>query len=111
MFMSLFLIHLSHSSEQKQSLRDISRGEGSSIKPFERNVHKKRKHESPEKKSVKAATEEFLEKAARELLGENKRGFKGPIQMEETNTDDEIDALFGDCKSNSNDPIVIEDSD
>lgn len=92
-------------------MRDISRGEGSSGNHFERNMHKKRKHESPEKKSFKAATEEFLEKAARELLGENKRGFKGPVQMEETNTDDEIDALFGDCKSNSNEPIVIEDSD
>lgn len=97
--------------EQKQSLRDISRREGSSSKYFERNMHKKRKHESPEKKSVQAATEEFLEKAAHELLGENKRGFKGPIQMEETNTDDEIDALFGDCKNSSNEPIVIEDSD
>ncbi|KAI5673130.1 hypothetical protein M9H77_13494 [Catharanthus roseus] len=100
------------SRDQKQSLREIGRREGTASKSFERSMNKKRKYESPEKKSVQAAAQEFLQKAARELLGENKSGFKGPVHMEETNTDDEIDAMFGDDKGNdASEPIVIDDSD
>lgn len=61
-------------------MRDISKGEGPKMKYLERNVHKKRKCQSSEKQSVRAATQEFLEKAARELLGDNRSGIKGPLQ-------------------------------
>ncbi|KAI7996699.1 Nuclear nucleic acid-binding protein C1D [Camellia lanceoleosa] len=75
-------------SEQRQSMRDISRGEGPKIKYVERNVHKKRKCQSSGQQSVRTATQEFLEKAARELLGDNKNGFKGPLQPENLDEDD-----------------------
>jgi len=66
--------------DQRRSMRDISKGEGPKMKYLERSVHKKRKCQSSEKKSVRAATQEFLEKAARELLGDNNSGIKGPLQ-------------------------------
>ncbi|XP_062164089.1 uncharacterized protein LOC133870860 [Alnus glutinosa] len=72
---------------QKQSLRNISRGEGPKIKYLESSVQKKRKYQSSEKQSVQTATKEFLEKAARELLGD-KVGFKGPLQAEALDEDD-----------------------
>ncbi|KAL7191834.1 hypothetical protein ACSBR2_023831 [Camellia fascicularis] len=75
-------------SEQRQSMRDISRGEGPKIKYVERSVHKKRKCQSSGQQSVRTATQEFLEKAARELLGDNKNGFKGPLQPEDLDEDD-----------------------
>lgn len=75
-------------SEQRQSMRDISRGEGPKIKYVERSVHKKRKCQSSGQQSVRTATQEFLEKAARELLGDNKNGFKGPLQPENLDEDD-----------------------
>ncbi|KAE9459100.1 hypothetical protein C3L33_08994, partial [Rhododendron williamsianum] len=62
--------------DQRQSMRDISKGEGPKMKYLERSVHKKRKCQSSEKQSVRAATQEFLEKAARELLGDNRSGIK-----------------------------------
>ncbi|PON99241.1 Sas10/Utp3/C1D [Trema orientale] len=68
--------------EQKQSMRSISKGEGKRINFLEKNVQKKRKYQSTEKKSVQNAAKEFLEKAARELLGDNKSGFKGPLRAE-----------------------------
>lgn len=68
--------------EQKQSMRDISRGEGKKIKHIERNLHKKRKYQSTDRQSVQTAAKEFLEKAARELLGDNKSDFKGPLRAE-----------------------------
>ncbi|KAL7001788.1 hypothetical protein U1Q18_002936 [Sarracenia purpurea var. burkii] len=76
------------STEQRQSMRNISKGEVSKIKYLERSVHKKRKYQSAEKISVRTAAQEFLEKAARELLGDNNRGFKGPVQPEPSNEDD-----------------------
>ncbi|PON74541.1 Sas10/Utp3/C1D [Parasponia andersonii] len=68
--------------EQKQNMRSISKGEGKRITFLEKNVQKKRKYQSTEKKSVQNAAKEFLEKAARELLGDNKSGFKGPLRAE-----------------------------
>lgn len=56
-------------------MRDISRKEGLR----NTSAQRKRKHQSPEKPSVQAAAKEFLEKAARELLGDNKGGVKGPL--------------------------------
>ncbi|GKV03148.1 hypothetical protein SLE2022_034270 [Rubroshorea leprosula] len=69
---------------QRQGMRDISRGQGPKIKYTERSVQKKRKHRSSEKQSqsVQAAAKEFLEKAARELFGDNDGGFKGPLQID-----------------------------
>ncbi|KAK4769282.1 hypothetical protein SAY86_027432 [Trapa natans] len=61
--------------DQRKSMRDISRREGGRDTSFQR----KRKHRSPEKQSVQASAKEFLEKAARELLGDCKGGFKGPL--------------------------------
>lgn len=65
---------------------EISKGDGPRIKCVERIVHKKRKY--PEQQSVRTATQEFLEKAARELLGENQSGFKGPLQLPEVDGED-----------------------
>ncbi|KAL3500301.1 hypothetical protein ACH5RR_039394 [Cinchona calisaya] len=95
--------------EQKQSMREISRREGPTIKYLERSVHKKRKYESTEKQSVQTAAKEFLEKAARELLGDNKGRFKGPLQLDDS--DAEIDELFDDCNNSSKEPILVDDSD
>lgn len=63
-------------------MRNISKREGKKINYQEKNVQKKRKYQSTEKKSVQTAAKEFLEKAARELLGDNQSGFKGPLQVE-----------------------------
>ncbi|XP_051137483.1 uncharacterized protein LOC127255790 [Andrographis paniculata] len=79
---------LSH--EQKQSMREISRGEGSRIKYLDRNLQKKRKFQSSDKQSVSSAAQEFLEKASRELLGDNKNGVKGPLQPPEEDSDDDV---------------------
>ncbi|KAF3970387.1 hypothetical protein CMV_005916 [Castanea mollissima] len=67
-------------SEQKQSMRSISRGEGPTIKYLERSVQKKRKYQASEKQSVQTAAKEFLEKAARELLAK----FPDLSRIEET---------------------------
>lgn len=75
------------SSEQKQSMREISRGEGHGFKYLNSNLQKKRKYQSSEKQSVRSAAQEFLEKAARELLGDNKNGVKGPLQLEDSDDD------------------------
>ncbi|KAB5513828.1 hypothetical protein DKX38_027734 [Salix brachista] len=75
--------------EQRKSMRDISRGEGSKIKYMERSTHKKRKYDTSEKQSVKAAAQEFLEKAARELFGGNTDGFKGPLIKVDSSSEDE----------------------
>lgn len=63
-------------SDQKRSMQAISRGErmGSS--------GQKRKPEPlPEKKSVRAAAEEFLAKAAQELIGNSDSRVKGPVRL------------------------------
>ncbi|XP_022888671.1 nuclear nucleic acid-binding protein C1D-like [Olea europaea var. sylvestris] len=75
------------SPEQKKSMKEISRGEVTRIKYVDRSVKKKRKYQSSEKQSVRAAAQEFLEKAACELLGDNQSGIKGPLQPE--NSDDD----------------------
>ncbi|XP_060172169.1 uncharacterized protein LOC132603228 isoform X1 [Lycium barbarum] len=72
--------------EQRRSMREISKGEGTRIKYVERIAHKKRKY--PEQRSVRTAAQEFLEKASRELLGENQSGFKGPLQLPEGDGED-----------------------
>ncbi|KAK8536142.1 hypothetical protein V6N13_009520 [Hibiscus sabdariffa] len=59
--------------EQRLSMRQISKGDS--------NVKKKRKYQSSEKQSVQDAAKEFLEKASRELSGDRKDGFKGPLQV------------------------------
>ncbi|KAK9280641.1 hypothetical protein L1049_014337 [Liquidambar formosana] len=74
--------------EQKKSMRNISRGEEPKISYLERSSQKKRKYQSSEKQSVQAAAQEFLAKAARELLGDNKGGFKGPLQANSSDEDD-----------------------
>lgn len=72
--------------EQRKNMREISKGDGPRLKYLERVVHKKRKY--PEQQSVRTATQEFLEKASRELLGENQSGFKGPVQLPEGDGED-----------------------
>ncbi|KAL7122308.1 hypothetical protein ACP275_01G037800 [Erythranthe tilingii] len=81
------------STEQKQSMRAISRGEGGNMKYVDRNGQKKRKYQSTEKQSVRSAAQEFLEKAARELLGDNKNGVKGPLQHQHEDSDDDVIVL------------------
>ncbi|KAB1204705.1 Nuclear nucleic acid-binding protein C1D [Morella rubra] len=73
--------------DQRQNMRNISRGEGPKIKYLERSVQKKRKYQSSDKQSVQTAAKEFLEKAARELLGDNNCGFKGPLLAEASDED------------------------
>lgn len=69
-------------------MKHISRGESTRIKYAERSVQKKRKYQSSEAKNVQAAAKEFLEKAARELLGDNKDGFQGPLQADAPDGDE-----------------------
>ncbi|XP_030523475.1 nuclear nucleic acid-binding protein C1D [Rhodamnia argentea] len=61
--------------DQRQSMRELSRGGGPTPKSYER----KRKYQSSGFQSVQATTKDFLEKAAQELLGSNRGGFKGPL--------------------------------
>ena len=63
-------------------MRQISKGEGPKIKYSDSSVKRKRKYQSSEKQSVQDAAKDFLEKAARELFGDNKDGFKGPLQVD-----------------------------
>lgn len=74
--------------EQRGTLRNISRGEGPK-KNRPGRAGQKRKYQSSEKPSVQAATKEFLEKAARELLGDNSGGVKGPLQVDIKEDDDD----------------------
>lgn len=67
--------------EQRKSLHDISAGKGDRSSSFFKNrAKKKTKYQSSEKQSVRAAAQEFLEKAARELFGSNDSTVKGPLQ-------------------------------
>ncbi|CAO2187715.1 unnamed protein product [Urochloa humidicola] len=68
---------LSHlTSDQKRSMQAISRGERKGWSG------KKRKPEPlPEKKSVRAAAEEFLAKATQELIGNSDNRVKGPVRL------------------------------
>uniref|UniRef100_A0A0D3GY80 Nuclear nucleic acid-binding protein C1D n=1 Tax=Oryza barthii TaxID=65489 RepID=A0A0D3GY80_9ORYZ len=63
--------------DQKRSMQAISRGEGGSYSGNKRKPQPPR----PNKKSVRAATEEFLAKAALELSGHNDSKVKGPIRL------------------------------
>ncbi|XP_057521287.1 uncharacterized protein LOC130801443 [Amaranthus tricolor] len=75
--------------EQRKRMRAISKVEGK-MKYSERANQKKRKTPISDMKSVREAAEVFLEKAARELLGENIGGMKGPLApVQAVNIDDE----------------------
>ncbi|THU58303.1 hypothetical protein C4D60_Mb03t12790 [Musa balbisiana] len=78
--------------EQRQSLRDISRGDFVRIRPSDNHrAKKKRKQQKPERQSARAAAQEFLEKAARELIGAGELGLKGPLQEISDEEDEQID--------------------
>ncbi|CAJ1973633.1 unnamed protein product [Sphenostylis stenocarpa] len=77
-------------SEQRENMRNISRGERSKTNHLGR-AGQKRKYQSSEKQSVKAAAKDFLEKAARELLGDNSGSVKGPLQVDMLDDDDNDD--------------------
>uniref|UniRef100_A0A0E0LT37 Nuclear nucleic acid-binding protein C1D n=1 Tax=Oryza punctata TaxID=4537 RepID=A0A0E0LT37_ORYPU len=64
-------------SDQKRSMQAISRGEGGNYSGNKRKPQPPR----PNKKSVRAATEEFLAKATLELSGHNDSKVKGPIRL------------------------------
>lgn len=74
---------------QRKSMKGIARGEGPRIKYTDRSAQKKRKFQSSEKMSVQTAAKEFLEKASRELLGDTQGGFKGPLQIDASDKDDQ----------------------
>ncbi|GJV02179.1 hypothetical protein Tco_1335748 [Tanacetum coccineum] len=79
----------------RKSIREISRREGVNR---EGNVSKRRKYLSPRNKSVKTTAEEFLKKAIRELLGDNKSFVKGPFKLQDSDKDDGMSAepiMFG----------------
>uniref|UniRef100_A0A7N0TAA8 Nuclear nucleic acid-binding protein C1D n=1 Tax=Kalanchoe fedtschenkoi TaxID=63787 RepID=A0A7N0TAA8_KALFE len=75
-------------SDQKQSMRDISRGVGQKIGYQDRGARKRMKYQSSGNQSVQAAAKDFLEKAARELLGDNNGGVKGPLCNANLDEDD-----------------------
>lgn len=70
-------------------MREVSRGEGSRIKHSDRSGQKKRKYS--DKQSIQTAAQAFLEKAALEILGDGKDGFKGPLQVDSSAEDDKPD--------------------
>lgn len=74
-------------NEQRQSMRDISRG-GVRSKEH-RNAKKKRKVQT-ERVSVRAAAQEFLEKATQELFGANKGDMKGPLRLDSSDDEDQV---------------------
>ena len=61
-------------SDQKRSMQAISRGERRGW-----SGQKRKPEPLPEKKSVRAAAEEFLAKAAQELIGNSDSRVKGPV--------------------------------
>ncbi|CAN0860654.1 Nuclear nucleic acid-binding protein C1D [Linum grandiflorum] len=75
--------------EQRRNMKDISRGEGRRMSYTETSIAKKRKFPSSDKSSVEAAAKEFLEKAAREIVGVQAGSFKGPIQVDSDTTDED----------------------
>lgn len=68
-------------SDQRQGLREISKGKVPKMNYYTESGsgQRKRKYPSSGKSSVQTVAKEFLEKAARELLGNNEGGFKGPL--------------------------------
>ncbi|XP_014499869.1 nuclear nucleic acid-binding protein C1D [Vigna radiata var. radiata] len=79
-------------SEQRENMRNISRGERTKTN-LPGRAGQKRKYQSSEKQSVKAAAKDFLEKAARELLGDTSGGIKGPLQVDMSEDDDDKQPL------------------
>ncbi|KAI3703676.1 hypothetical protein L1987_73868 [Smallanthus sonchifolius] len=73
--------------DQRKNMRKISRREGVNCARSEGNASKKRKYLSSNKTSVKTAAQEFLEKATRELLGDDKSSFKGPLKPQDSDDD------------------------
>ncbi|KAJ1256164.1 hypothetical protein BS78_K077000 [Paspalum vaginatum] len=73
-FIGRSLSHLT--SDQKMSMQAISRGERRGW-----SGQKRKTEPLPEKKSVRAATEEFLAKAAQELIGHSDSRVKGPVLL------------------------------
>ncbi|EOA21526.1 hypothetical protein CARUB_v10001931mg [Capsella rubella] len=71
---------------QKQNIRDLSKEDKSRIRNSETTA-RKRKYQSNEK-SVQSAAKEFLEKAAREIIGNNENGLKGPLMAAADGSDD-----------------------
>lgn len=69
-------------------MRNISRGDRTKTN-LPGRAGQKRKYQSSDKQSVKAAAKDFLEKAARELLGDNSSGIKGPLQVDMSEDDDD----------------------
>ncbi|RLM60738.1 nuclear nucleic acid-binding protein C1D [Panicum miliaceum] len=68
---------LSHlTPDQKRSMQTISRGERRGW-----SGQKRKPEPLPEKKSVRAAAEEFLAKAAQELIGNSDSRVKGPVRL------------------------------
>ncbi|XP_010493754.1 PREDICTED: nuclear nucleic acid-binding protein C1D-like [Camelina sativa] len=74
-------------STQKQNIRDLSKGEQSRIR-YSETTARKRKYQSNEKQSVQSAAKDFLEKAAREIIGNNENGLKGPLMAAADGSDD-----------------------
>ncbi|XP_076911299.1 uncharacterized protein LOC143569216 [Bidens hawaiensis] len=72
-------------------MREISRREGTNRARAEGNASKRRKYLSSNKTSVKTAAQDFLEKATRELLGEDKGSMKGPLKPRDDGDDDDDD--------------------
>lgn len=74
-FIGRSLSHLT--ADQKKSMHAISKGEGVGW-----SGKKRKSHPLPERKSVRAAAEEFLAKASQELIGYNASGVKGPVRFD-----------------------------
>ncbi|CAO2206364.1 unnamed protein product [Urochloa humidicola] len=73
-FIGHSLPHLT--SDQKRSMQAISRGERKGW-----SGQKRKPEPLPEKKSVRAAAEEFLAKATQELIGNSDNRVKGPVRF------------------------------
>ncbi|KAD6453830.1 hypothetical protein R6Q59_015618 [Mikania micrantha] len=74
--------------DQRKNMREISRLEGINRRRSDGNASKKRKYLTSKKTSVKTAAQEFLEKATRELLGDDGSSFKGPLKPQKSDDDD-----------------------
>ncbi|XP_071730403.1 uncharacterized protein [Rutidosis leptorrhynchoides] len=87
-----FIEHSLHdlTPDQRKNMREISKRETVNHERSEGNVTKKRKYLGSTKKSVKTAAQEFLEKATRDLLGDNKSSIKGPLKPQDSDSDDMV---------------------
>ncbi|XP_020570890.1 nuclear nucleic acid-binding protein C1D [Phalaenopsis equestris] len=75
--------------DQRKSLHNISTGKGDRTPFMTNRAKKKTKYQSFERQSARAAAQEFLEKAARELFGSNDSSVKGPLQNLESDDEDD----------------------